>query len=188
MVAMMQCIGRALDVPQDAAGLGRVEHGTGDASLEDARILIVDDDAKLAQVTARILERDGFRSLEVCGDSRRALTLMDRHAPDVLVLDVHMPQLDGFEVLREMRRIERIATTTSVLALSGDASPSVCQAMLASGADDFVVRPCRAAELTLRVRRLAQRVNALRGALGYISWLECRVRDLSAACEKQERS
>src|SRR3954469_9007603 len=98
-----------------------------DRSVADARILIVDDDPTAALLMTRLLERDGFWRVVSTGGGWRALAMMLQHPPDVMILDVHMPDLDGIQVLREMQQGERRArSVTGVLAVSGDASAATC--------------------------------------------------------------
>ncbi len=150
-------------------------------SIDDARILIVDDDPSAACLMLRLLERDGFRRVVSVGDARRALVTMLEHPPEVLVLDVHMPHVDGYTMLREMLSSEeRVNCVTGVLAVSGDHSPATCRAMLCGGADDYLPRPFDGTEFALRVRRLAHVTRELRRALRYVGVLESRIRDLTA--------
>ena len=149
--------------------------------IEEGQILVVDDDPNAAAFMRRLIERDGFLRVLTAGDGRRALELLVEHPPDVVVLDVHLPQVDGLEVLREIvRRDERTGRPTGVLAVSGDPSSQTCQSMLWAGADDFIPRPFPGAEFTMRVRRVATRTQALRRALAYSRFLERRLDDLSA--------
>ena len=148
--------------------------------VEDSRILVVDDDARMAILMCRLLERDGFRRVVAARDGQRAVEILFDNPPDVVVLDVHLPRLDGFEVLREILRhdLER-GRVTGIVAISGDTAPSTCQSMLWAGADDFISRPFANAEFALRVRRVAQRTRALRRALGHARLLEGRLRGVS---------
>jgi DNA-binding response OmpR family regulator len=142
-------------------------------SVEDARILIVDDDPTAALLMTRLLERDGFGRVISTGGGWRALAMLLQHPPDVMILDVHMPDLDGIQVLREMQQVERRAhTVTGVLAVSGDAAAATHDAMLEAGADDFVLRPFAGAEFALRVRRLAYASRQLRRTVNYVDFLE----------------
>lgn len=148
------------------------EHRAG-RTVEDARILIVDDDARAALLMTRLLERDGFWRIVSIGGGWRALAMMLQHPPDVMILDVHMPDLDGIQVLREMQQLEqRTNSVTGVLAVSGDHSAATCDAMLSAGADDFIFRPFTGTEFALRVRRLAQMTRELRRTVGYVEFLE----------------
>ena len=149
-------------------------------AVEDSRILVVDDDARAATLMSRLLERDGFRRVVTACDGERALEILFDHPPDVVVLDVHLPHIDGFEVLREILRHDlEVGRVTGIVAISGDATASTCQTMLWAGADDFISRPFASAEFAQRVRRIAHRTRALRQALGHARLLDGRLRGVS---------
>ncbi len=176
---MIADLARRLDLVSDA-DIDRHLSEDDDDGLDDARILIVDDDATAACLMQRLLERDGFRRVASVGDGRQALAAMLEHPPEVVVLDVHMPHVDGFAMLREMLSgEERINAVTGVLAVSGDHSPASCRAMLCGGADDYLTRPFDGTEFALRVRRLAHVTRELRRTLRYVGVLESRIRDLT---------
>jgi DNA-binding response OmpR family regulator len=141
--------------------------------VEESRILVVDDDAHAAVLMRRLIEREGFSRVDTATDGRHALAMMADHPPDVVVLDVHLPEVDGFEVLRQIvRRDERTGRPTGVLGVSGDPTDTTAQSMLWAGADDFMPRPFQSAEFMARVRRLANRTRSLRRALAYSHFLE----------------
>ena len=148
-----------------------------DQTVEDANILIVDDDPDVLRLTIHLLERGGFWRIDTAAGGREALAAMRGRTPDVLLLDVHMPDLDGLAMLRSLSVDGRPRSATSVLAVSGDASPQVRESMLLHGAEDFVVRPCSGAELVDRVRRLACRTRSLNSALERLSLLDGLVRN-----------
>jgi CheY-like chemotaxis protein len=145
-------------------------------TVEDAQILIVDDNPDVLRLTVHLLERGGFWRIDTAAGGREALAMMRGLSPDVLVLDVHMPDVDGLATLRSMAVDGRPQSATSVLAVSGDASPDVRRSMLLHGAEDFVVRPCTGAELIERVRRLASRTQSLNSALEGLSLLDGLIR------------
>ncbi len=151
-----------------------------DAPVEEGRILVVDDDPTAVTLMRHLIEREGFRSVATASDGRQALDLIRDQPPDVVVLDVHLPELDGLEVLREIvRSDERTGRPTGVLGVSGDVAATTAQSMLWAGADDFIPRPFTSAEFALRVRRLASRTRSLRRALAYSRFLERRVESSS---------
>ncbi len=90
-------------------------------AVEDTRILVVDDDPHAARLMVRLLERDGFRCVVSVGDGGDAVAVILDERPEVIVLDVHMPQVDGFQVLRQVQTV-RTRRVMAVLAVSGDAS------------------------------------------------------------------
>ena len=148
-----------------------------EARVEEGRILVVDDDPTAVTLMRHLIEREGFTRVVTASDGRQALDLIREQPPDVVVLDVHLPELDGLEVLREIvRSDERTGRPTGVLGVSGDVTAATAQSMLWAGADDFIPRPFTSAEFTLRVRRLAGRTRSLRRALAYSRFLERRTR------------
>jgi PAS domain S-box-containing protein len=134
-------VGRSSDPSADgidpAAGVG---HG---------RVLVVDDNADLRDYMQRILRSAGHQ-VQVAADGQEALELARRHAPDLIVSDVMMPRLDGFGLLREVRA-DAALRQTPVLLLSARAGPEARVSGLASGADDYLVKPFNASELLARV-------------------------------------
>jgi CheY-like chemotaxis protein len=160
-------------VERDYAGSPRV--GAGSAR-EDARILVVDDDPDALRIMGRVLERGGFWRIESATGGRQALATMRTHNPDVLVVDVNMPDVDGLSMLRALEEETRPRNVTSVLAISGDPTPGVRQSMLLHGADDFIVRPCSNELLVARVRDLALHAQSLNRVLSRLSLLDGLVR------------
>ncbi len=140
----------------------------------DARVLIVDDDPSAAWLMQRIVSRTGIKRVRTVGDGADAITALLEWPPDVLVLDVHMPGVDGFAVLRERERAslcEPVAATR-VLAVSGDHDARICDEILAAGADDFIFRPFETVEFAVRVRRLARMACELRSTRFYLDFLD----------------
>lgn len=117
---------------------------------ELAPILVVDDDAVSRRVLAETLNGSGLASHAV-GSGEEALAWLEQHAPSLVLLDLVMPAPDGFEVLRQIREKEGIADTP-VLVLTALDSDDEIRAVFASGADDYVHKPFRPAELVARIR------------------------------------
>jgi CheY-like chemotaxis protein len=154
---------------------GNPRTGSGSAR-EDARILVVDDDPDALRIMGRVLERGGFWRIESATGGRQALATMRTHKPDVLVVDVNMPDVDGLSLLRALEAETCPRNVTSVLAISGDPTPDVRRSMLLHGADDFIVRPCPNELLVARVRDLALHAQSLNRALSRLSLLDGLVR------------
>jgi DNA-binding response OmpR family regulator len=142
-----------------------------DPSVEDTRILVVDDDPRAARLMVRLLERDGFRRVISVSDGTDAVSVILDEQPEVVVLDVHMPGVDGFQVLRQLQSNHE-SRALAVLAVSGDASTGTGRAMMSAGADDFLARPFDGREFALRVRSLARVTKELRRTAGFLDWLE----------------
>jgi two-component system, OmpR family, response regulator MprA len=117
------------------------------------RLLIVEDDAAVRRMLERSLGAEGF---EIAGaaDGGTALALAERTAPDLVVLDVAMPGLSGFEVCRRLRAK---GLTGGVLMLTARDSVADRVRGLESGADDYVVKPFAIAEVVARLRALTRR-------------------------------
>jgi DNA-binding response OmpR family regulator len=119
-----------------------------------ARILVVDDDPMVAEVVARYLERDGH-SVECVGDGAEALRRALADPPDLLVLDLMLPKMDGLQVCRKLR--ERWPVPVIMLTALGDEMDRVVG--LETGADDYVTKPFSPRELALRVRSVLRRAR-----------------------------
>jgi len=112
------------------------------------RILLADDNADMRDYVRRILERRW--QVEAVADGQAALAAARRHPPDLILTDVMMPQLDGFELVRRVREDELLAST-SIIVLSARAGEEAHVEGLDAGADDYLVKPFSARELCARV-------------------------------------
>ena len=117
-------------------------------------ILVVDDEPVITDVVSRYLERAGY-STRVAADGFEALRLAGDAVPDLVVLDLLLPGLDGLEVMRELH--ERRPTRVILLTAKGEASDRI--AGLQRGADDYVVKPFSQAELVARVDAVLRRAE-----------------------------
>jgi two-component system, OmpR family, response regulator ResD len=117
-------------------------------------ILVVDDEPVITDVVSRYLERAGYAT-QVAADGLEALRLAGDAAPDLVVLDLLLPGLDGLEVMRELH--ENRPTRVILLTAKGEASDRI--AGLQRGADDYVVKPFSPAELVARVDAVLRRAE-----------------------------
>ncbi|MEV6843506.1 response regulator transcription factor [Actinoplanes sp. NPDC051411] len=124
-----------------------------------ARILVADDDPKHAQLIKLYLEREGHQVLTV-GDGRAALEQARARRPDLIVLDVMMPIVDGLDVCRILRAESNVA----ILLVTARSSENDMLLGLDIGADDYLGKPVSPRELTARVRALLRRTGAAEGA------------------------
>jgi DNA-binding response OmpR family regulator len=122
----------------------------------DARgsILVVDDEPTITDVVSRYLERAGY-STRIAGDGAHALRLAGESRPDLVVLDLMMPGMDGLEVMRRLREHERVSVI--LLTAKGEHTDRIIGLRL--GADDYVVKPFSPAELVARVDAVLRRVD-----------------------------
>jgi len=126
-------------------------------ALRDSRILVIDDNEGILRVLTRLLERIGLTAVHATTDSEEGLAMFERVAPDLVLLDLHMPEPDGFQVLERIRGQEAEETTVvPVVMLTGDQDQALRTRALGLGANDFLVKPFDATEVGLRVRGLLQ--------------------------------
>jgi DNA-binding response OmpR family regulator len=116
------------------------------------KILLADDDAELLDVTAYALRREGFAVI-AANDGAQALRRWQHDRPDIVVLDVNMPRLDGFAVCRQIRDA---GTTPVVLLTALDREEQIVRGFEA-GADDYVTKPFSARQLAMRLRAIWRR-------------------------------
>ena len=127
-------------------------HITG---FKQARILIVDDEAANVELLRRLLERAGFSRLDSTNDPREAAPMFKRLGPDLVLLDLHMPHMDGLQVIDELNQLGH-ASYLPILMLTGDMTPEARREALSRGAKDFVNKPFHADEVLLRIRTLLE--------------------------------
>jgi two-component system response regulator MprA len=133
------------------------------ANVGGLEVLVVDDDPPLQRMLTRTLAAEGF-AVTVAGDGGTALADVERVAPDVIVLDVGLPGLDGLSVCRRLRGKGLI---TPILMLTARDAVTDRVAGLEAGADDYLVKPFAAAELIARLRALTRRGRPRDEALAY---------------------
>ncbi|HEX9105661.1 MAG TPA: HD domain-containing phosphohydrolase [Longimicrobiales bacterium] len=126
------------------------------AELRDARILIVDDEPANVLLLERILKRDGYLQVRSTTDARRALPMFQEFAPDLVLLDLRMPHMDGFAVMEQLRPRVPMDAYLPILVLTADITPMAKEKALSGGARDFLTKPLDATEVLLRIRNLLE--------------------------------
>ena len=119
------------------------------------RVLIVEDDSGIADFLQLELEHEGFEVLHA-EDGRKALELFESGSPDIILLDIMLPKLNGLEVLRRIRKTSRVPVI--MLTARGDTLDKVSG--LDSGADDYLAKPFEIEELLARMRAVMRRNEA----------------------------
>jgi len=119
------------------------------------RVLVVDDEPTVREVVQHYLEREGYR-VEVARDGPQALDAVAAHPPDLVILDLMLPTVDGLDVCRQVRASG--ATPVIMLTAKGGEADRVLGLEL--GADDYVVKPFGPRELVARVRSVLRRTQA----------------------------
>lgn len=124
--------------------------------LAHARILIVDDQASNLALLSRLLASRGYGRAVGTTDPRDALRRLSIELPDLLVLDLHMPGVDGFEVLAHVKALTPHGEFFPILVVTGDRDPAVREKALLLGARDFVAKPFNSIEILLRIHNLLE--------------------------------
>ena len=122
---------------------------------KDDRILVVDDDPTSTTLLARMLEQWGYADVLVTNDPAEVVGLCRRSQPDLVLMDLHMPEVDGLQLLGRLP-VETRGVPLPVLMLTADGSPEARREALRAGARDFVTKPFDPDEVSLRVRNLLQ--------------------------------
>jgi putative two-component system response regulator len=121
--------------------------------MRTVRILVVDDEAPNRRFMRRILEPLGYEVLEAA-DGEEALAVLGRESPDIVLLDIQMPKMDGYTVCRTIKHDPKTRLVPVVIVTSLDQIPDKVKAV-ELGADDYLAKPINITELTTRVRSLA---------------------------------
>lgn len=123
----------------------------GDSTWSDALVMMIDDESLMTDVIQTHLEDAGYSRFVACHDARLALDLVRAHHPDVLLLDLMMPAVSGFDILEAMRA-DPALQYTPVIVLTAASDPATKLRALEIGATEFLAKPVDASELVLRVR------------------------------------
>jgi DNA-binding response OmpR family regulator len=126
------------------------------AAMPDHTVLVVDDEEAIAEAVRARLESEGFAVL-VAGDGPRAIQLHAEHRPDLVVLDLMLPGMDGLEVCKAIQRV----AWTPVLMLTAKTEEADKVAGFAVGADDYLTKPFSLRELAARVKAILRRMDRM---------------------------
>jgi putative two-component system response regulator len=147
-----------------------------------ARILVVDDEEGNVRLLARTLLSAGYDHVLTTTDSREARALYIRHRPDLILLDLHMPHIDGYEVMEQLAQVAE-ATYLPILVLTGDLDATAKQRALAMGAKDFVYKPFDPIDVQLRIKTLLETRFLYLRIQSQNHILEAKVRERTRALE-----
>jgi EAL domain-containing protein (putative c-di-GMP-specific phosphodiesterase class I)/DNA-binding NarL/FixJ family response regulator len=149
---------RSIDYGQSSGLPGQSTRYGGAQVLERfslARVLIIDDSSTNISLLEKMLTGSGLRSIHSATDPRDALARLDDIDPDLVLLDLHMPHIDGYEMLAQLSA-RAGGAYVPVLVLTADTSSSATHRALALGARDFLTKPFDMVEVTLRVHNLLE--------------------------------
>lgn len=133
----------------------------GVANLQ--KVLVIEDDPNTANLVVLYLEKEGFQALQA-NDGEKGLALAEKHGPDLVVLDLMLPKMDGWEVCRRLRKTSEVPVI--MLTARGEEIDRVSGLTL--GADDYVVKPFSPRELVARVKAVLRRTAAPTPSAGSI--------------------
>ena len=121
------------------------------------KILVVEDDNELNQLFCRTLDRNGYSSLGAA-DAAQALDLLEKESVDLIISDVMMPGMDGFEFVRQLRDAQM---TLPIMLITAKSDIKDKQSGFLSGADDYMVKPVDLQEMLLRIQALLRRAKSV---------------------------
>jgi PleD family two-component response regulator len=124
--------------------------------LHRMKILIIDDERITVVMLEHLLRRSGYSRLLGLTDSRRALEICATFNPDLILLDLMMPDTDGFAVLEMLRSSDASESFLPIVVLTADVSEEAKERALEAGATDFLVKPVSRTEALLRIRNLLE--------------------------------
>lgn len=125
------------------------------ARFSDARILLVDDSPDLVFIMERILADEGYSEVVSTTDARKVVDLYEVLRPDLILLDLHMPGMNGFDVMAALKEAG-IDESVPIVMLTGDASPEAKLRGLRGGARDYLTKPFDKTEVHLRIENLLE--------------------------------
>ncbi|MBA3404484.1 MAG: response regulator [Gemmatimonadaceae bacterium] len=151
-----------------------------------ARILVVDDLVENQKLLTRILERAGYRHIRCTADGREVAEIVAGFRPDLILLDLHMPAFDGFQVLQQLAPELENGGYLPVLMLTGDATTEAKRSALSLGAQDFLKKPFDSTEVLLRIRNLLETRFLYRSLEIHNATLENRVEERTAELRESQ--
>ncbi len=140
-----------IEASLDSLGLHSNELSAAESFKSRAKIMIVDDEKIVTSVVRRFLQADGYKNFVIITDPREAMEAILKEMPDVVLLDINMPEVDGMEILQHRRNYSELNFTPFIV-LSACQDSVVRQQALEYGATDFLAKPVEQVELKLRVQ------------------------------------
>ncbi len=154
--------------------------------LTSYRILIIDDEPANVRLLEDLLEKAGYTNHRSSTDSRHALPVYQEFKPDLILLDLLMPHLDGYAVMRQIKARTPTETYLPILVLTADITPRAKQKALSAGARDFLTKPFDLTEVLLRIRNLLETRHLYLQLSAHNAALEERVRNRTRDLEEAQ--
>lgn len=124
--------------------------------LKDGRLLLVDDEEPALEALEKMLRRGGYQFLAVQNDSSTVVDTFRQFKPDLVLLDLHMPRMNGFQLMEALQALIPEGEYVPFVVLTGDRDPEVRTRALSSGAKDFLAKPYEYNEVLLRIKNLLE--------------------------------
>lgn len=144
--------------------------------LKNSKILIVDDTRANIDVLDMLLTMEGYVNVKATADPRDVLEMYLKFEPDLILLDLNMPYMSGFEVMEQLRQVIKDQVYLPILVLTADASDATKKKALSAGASDFLSKPFDLVEVSLRIKNLL-----------YTNYLYSQVRNQNQILEEKVR-
>jgi len=152
--------------------------------LKDAKILIVDDTLANIEVLENLLMMKGFTNVKSISDSTQAINTINSFKPELILLDLMMPQVSGFDIMEELKKDPSAFPLMRILVLTADITPESKKKALSGGASDFLTKPFDLTEVDLRIKNLLYTVYLLSQLTNQNAILEEKVKERTLELEK----
>ena len=155
-----------------------------DSTLKNANILVVDDQESNVDVLIDFLNIQGYSNVKTTTDPRDVVPLMDSFKPDLVLLDLQMPFLSGYQVMEQIKGLSAENTLLPILVLTADITAEAKKKALSGGATDFLSKPFNLVEVSLRIKNLLYTKYLLQLLQGQNQILEDKVRERTLELEQ----
>ena len=152
--------------------------------LKDSRILIIDDTLANIEVLENLLMMKGYTNVSSISDSTMAMDMIKSFRPELILLDLMMPEISGFDIMEQLQKEPDAFKLMRVLVLTADITPESKKKALSGGASDFLTKPFDLTEVDLRIKNLLYTVYLLSQLTNQNAVLEERVAERTAELEK----
>lgn len=150
---------------------------------KQANVLVIEDDPDICELIMLYAEKSGYR-VSIANNGMTGLDLFYKNSPDLVILDIMLPEMDGWEVCKEIRRCEK----TPIIMLTGKGENRDKLKGFELGTDDYLVKPFDPGELMARIKAVLRRANPLFGADAILEFplLKINLQQYKVTCEAQE--
>ena len=152
--------------------------------LKDARILIIDDTLANIEVLENLLMMKGYIDVKSISDSTQAIATIRAFKPELILLDLMMPQVSGFDIMEALKKETDAFALMRILVLTADITPESKKKALSGGASDFLTKPFDLTEVDLRIRNLLYTVYLLSQLTNQNAILEEKVKERTLELER----